>query len=60
LFDYYGISLLLLYFGPRRVIWLTDVGIPELLPDPEDEKAKGNPIINNIQEQEQYVYPCYP
>jgi hypothetical protein len=39
----------------RLAIWLTDVGIPELLPDPEDEKAKGNPIINNIQEQEQYV-----
>ncbi|KAL3447170.1 taurine dioxygenase [Aspergillus insuetus] len=34
-------------------------GIPELLPDPEDEKAKGNPIINNIQEQEQDFRATY-
>lgn len=32
-----------------------DLGIPELLPDPEDAKAKGKPIVNTIAEQDEYV-----
>ncbi|KAL4965254.1 TauD/TfdA dioxygenase family protein [Aspergillus stella-maris] len=34
-------------------------GIPELLPDPEDEKAKSKPIINIIQEQEEDFRATY-
>ncbi|KAI9036937.1 TauD/TfdA dioxygenase family protein [Aspergillus affinis] len=40
-------------------------GIPELLPDPEDEKAAGRPIVNGIEEQEEdyrgvYVHFKWP
>ncbi|KAL4879344.1 taurine dioxygenase [Aspergillus karnatakaensis] len=34
-------------------------GIPELLPDPEDEKAKGKPIVSNIQEQDEDFRATY-
>ncbi|KAL2829640.1 taurine dioxygenase [Aspergillus pseudoustus] len=60
LFDYYGmVTYISCEIAQRLTSSVPSSGIPELLPDPEDEKAKGKPIINNIQEQEQDFRATY-